>query len=560
MKEKNIVPLFRSFRIFWVIIRVFLGYLSLLILSPLIGKGNVSRLISRRHQKYAQLVVQTIINVKGLFIKIGQLISIMTNFLPEEFIKWLEKLQDQIPPRPYEEVKATIIKELNAPPEELFLSFEKDSIASASLAQVHLVRLKSGEQAAIKIQHQRIEEIAKVDLKLLKYIFKILSFFMPEYGLERVCQDISKTIKAELDFYNEGKNIEKIAKNFKENKEIKFPQVFWQYTTHRILCLEYIKGEKVTNIQKIEEMNLSRAEIAQLILEAYCQMIFVDGIYHADPHPGNILVNSGPTITFLDFGAIGILSADMQEGIPIFLEGVLKRDTTRIIYGIRKMGFVAQKKNEEIAEQIIEYFHRRFQEEIRIEDMSLKELKFDLRSVINHFMDLKKMEISLKDLTTVFHIPKDWILLERTLLLLMGLCTHLDPQMDPMKTIQPYMERFVFGKSGDLSKLIIGTAKDLAFSYFSLPGELRGFIRKAVQGRLKVECPDFTSGARLIYRLGHQLIYTIFAGLSGVFSFLFYIRGESLLLKYSLIIGIFFLSLLGGSMLLGAKKGKTTKF
>ena len=174
-------------------------------------------------------------------------------------------------------------------------------------------------------------------------------------------------------------------------------------------------------------------------------MIFVDGVYHADPHPGNMLARADGALVLLDFGAVAELSPAMREGIPEFLEGVIRRDTDRLIKALRKMGFLARARRRRVSEKVIEYFHQRFQEEVKLESFNLKDIKIDPQRGFENLLDLRKMNIGLQELSGAFHVPRDWVLLERTLLLLTGVCTQLDPELNPMEVIRPYLQDFVLG-------------------------------------------------------------------------------------------------------------------
>jgi len=171
------------------------------------------------------------------------------------------------------------------------------------------------------------------------------------------------------------------------------------------------------------------------------------------------------------------------------------------------MGFVARGANEQMFERVVEYFHERFQENISLDSLNLKDIKFDPQKGLESVADLRKMDISLRELSQSFHVPKEIIVLERTLLLLMGLCTELDPTLNPMTVIRPYLERFVLGEEGDWSQLLVETSKDLVMSVTALPAEVRKFMRAAHAGDLSLKFKNLESSSQLMYRLGHQVIF-----------------------------------------------------
>jgi len=436
----------------------------------------------------------------------------MTNFLPEEFRRELEGLQDAVPPRRFADIEQRIVEELGKPPSELFQTFEKKPIASASIGQVHLARMHDGNKVAVKVQYPDIEEIVNRDLNTLRRIFRIVEWFIPYQGLEDVYREIRAIVMEELDYHAEASNVERIAANFEGRTDVAFPRVVHELSTARVLVTHFEAGCKITDKLGVKQLGLDRGELARQVVEIYCQQIFTDGVYHADPHPGNLIVRPGadgqpPTIVFLDFGAVAEIPGNVRQGMVELLQGALTRDTRRIVAAMKQMGFVARGADEQTFEQVIEYFHQRFQENISLDSLNLKDIKFDPQKGLESVADLRKMDISLRELSENFHIPKEIIVLERTLLLLMGLCTELDPTLNPMTVIRPYLERFVLGEEGDWSQLLVETSKDLVMSVTALPAEIRKFMRLAHAGELQLRFKNFDAPVQLMYRLGHQFIY-----------------------------------------------------
>jgi ubiquinone biosynthesis protein len=509
----------RSLRAYWVTFLVIASYLSVRVQARFRSEDAVLRLLARKHRVNAGRIERTIIHLQGLYIKVGQLISIMTNFLPPEFRDQLEGLQDQVPPRPYEDIERRFREEFDGrSPDELFQSFDRRPIASASIGQVHLARLEGGQRVAVKVQYPDIEEIVRRDLRTLRRIFRIVQNFVPYEGLEHVYHEIRAMLRAELDFRGEADNLERIAMNFTGREDAAFPLVVRPLSTQRVLTTHFESGIKVGDVTRIDRAGIDRAEVARMVVELYCQQIFSDGVYHADPHPGNLLVRrreSGElSIVFLDFGAVAEVSPQMRQGLVQLLQGALARDTPRIVRAMKQMGFIARGADDSVFDRVIEYFHGRFQEQISLDSLSLKDIKFDPQKGLENLADLRRMDISLRELSSNFHVPKEWILLERTLLLLMGLCTALDPHMNPMTVVRPYLERFVLGEEGDWQGFAVETAKDLFLSLTALPSDIRKFVSSAKTGELSVKFHNLEKSTRLLYRLGHQVILAAI-GISG---------------------------------------------
>ncbi len=521
----------RSWRAYLTTWRVIWSYLWLRLRSRFHSETWTEHKLRDVHLRNARRIERVIIELQGLFIKVGQLISIMTNFLPEEFRRELEGLQDSVPPRPFEDIEARLLEEYEGRPlSEVFAQFEPQALASASIGQVHLARLIDGTKVAVKVQYPDIEIIVRRDLNTLRRIFRIIGWFVPYQGLDELYREIRSIVMEELDYKAEANNVTRIATNFEGRTDVAFPKVVSELSTGRVLVTHFEAGCKITDKIATKQLDMDRGQLARQVVEIYCQQIFTDGVYHADPHPGNLLVrknDSGPpTIVFLDFGAVAEIPSNVRAGIVELIQGALTRDTRRIVTAMKTMGFVARGANEQMFEQVIEYFHERFQENISLDSLNLKDIKFDPQKGLESVADLRKMDISLRELSENFHVPKEIIILERTLLLLMGLCTELDPTLNPMTVIRPYLERFVLGDEGDWSQLLVETSKDLVMSVTALPAEIRKFMRSAHSGDLSLKFKNIDAPAQLMYRLGHQVIFAS-VGIAGAgFALLLEGRGD----------------------------------
>ncbi len=530
---------------------VIFSYLRVSLLSKLLGDAYRERELARLHRRNARRIERTIVQLQGLFIKVGQLISIMTNFLPEEFRKPLETLQDAVPPRPFGEIRARIEEELGAPPETLFASFDEVPLASASLGQAHRARLRDGTEVVVKVQHSDIDTIVRMDLVTIWRIMLIVRLFVPIRGLDLIYRQVREMILAELDFEREAESMELIGEGLDKADRVVVPTLYREFCTGRVLTSEFCDGAKISDLDQLDEWKVDRGDLARRLVRAYCKMIFVDGHYHADPHPGNVLVRADGTIVLLDFGAVAELSATMRKGIPDVIVALIKRDTPGIQRALRTMGFIAHGADADaVAERIIEYFHQRFQEEVKLESLNLKDIKIDPERGIEKLLDFKQMDFSLRELTSTFRVPKDWVLLERTVLLLSGVCTHLEPEMNPIAVIRPYLEEFVLGEDRDFATLVMNAVKDTAMSALALPEDVRKYLGKAGRGELEMKLRGVHESAGLLYALGHQLIYALFTLLGLAFGAVFYMQRDLIAMLVSFGLAGFFGLLVLGSMLL----------
>ena len=518
------VSQWRFIRAYTTTFHVIFSYLWFAFKARIYGAAWRDHNLGAVHKRNARRVEKTILALQGLFIKVGQLLSILANFLPEEFTSELEGLQDQVPPRPFEEIASRIASELG-PVDTLFDDFKRPPIASASLGQVHEARMKDGTRVAVKVQHHDIDRIVRLDLGTIRRIMAIVQWFVPVQGLDAYYHQIKELLEQELDFQLEADNIERIARNFKASSEVLFPSPVRSLSSRVVLTSTFVEGRKANDLAGIDGIGLDRKEIARRLVRTYCQMIFVDGVYHADPHPGNVLVNSAGQLLLLDFGAVAELSPPMRDGIPEFLEGVIRRDTDRLIKALRKMGFLSRTTDADVSERIIEYFHRRFQEEVKLESLNLKDIKIDPQKGLENLLDLRKMNIGLRELSGAFHVPKDWVLLERTILLLYGTCTLLDPELNPMAIIQPYLKDFVLGNR-DWTQIAMEAVREMALGAITLPVDMKKYLTRAVRGEMEVKVRGVREGARTVYTIGRQLIYTAIGIATGFAGLELHGRGE----------------------------------
>ena len=524
---------YRFIRAYWTTFVVIGSYLWFATLSRVFGARWADAHVGDVHARNAHRVEHTIIELQGLFIKVGQLLSIMANFLPEQFRSGLEGLQDQVPPRPYREIEERIEEELGEPVSALFQSLSRTPIASASLGQVHEARLRDGTRVAVKVQHRDIDEIVRLDLKTIRRIMAIVTLFLPVQGMDAYYHQIRSMISEELDFLREAANINRIADNFTKQPKVRFPRPIDRLCTERVMVTTFIDGTKVGDVAALDAQGIDRKALSKHIVQVFCQQVFIDGVYHADPHPGNMLVDENGALVLLDFGAVGELSPRMREGIPEFLEAVIRRDTDGIIKALRKMGFLARTDSLDVSEKVIEFFHQRFQEEVKLDSFNLKDIKLDPQKGIESLVDLRKMNIGLKELSGAFHVPRDFVLLERTILLLTGVCTQLDPDLSPMEVIRPYLQDFVLGNR-DWAQIALEAAKDMALKAITLPDDIRKYLTRANRGEAEIRVKGLQQAAGLVYTGARQMIYAAL-GIAGGFAALqLYLAGHLQLARYCL--------------------------
>lgn len=555
-------PIRRLLRVYYVTMRVLLSYALFSLRRRLRSSEKAAQLADETHRKNARRVLAAIIDLQGLFIKVGQLISVMANLLPEAFRKELETLQDSVPPRRFVEIEIRLREELGGRTiEQVFAEFEPVPVASASIGQVHVARLHTGEKVAVKIQYPDIETIVATDLRALRRIFKIVGWLLPDWGWNVIYAEIQKMVLAELDYRQEAEAIATIAANFAGRTDVLIPRVIAGCSTTRLLTTQWMNGVKVNDLSGITAAGIDRVQAARLCIEAYCKQIFVDGVYHADPHPGNLLLvppgNEGQplALVFLDFGATARVSQSMRKGIVSFLQGAVTRDVGRIAMAMKEMGFISRHADHEVFDRVIEHFYERFRSQMRFQEFSTGSLSsgLDLRGQIATLLDLRQLDVSLSDLRDAFHVPREWVLLERTLLLLLGVCTSLAPELNPAEVIQPYVDRFILGERKEWSETILETAREAALSAFALPGELSRFLSLATRGDIDVGVRRLGESTDAIYAVGQQLLWGLLAAVAFCLSVVYEGRGQPRAEGVAVGVAGLFVLLLLGAMVRGRR-------
>ncbi|MBE0433753.1 AarF/ABC1/UbiB kinase family protein [candidate division WOR-3 bacterium] len=358
------------------------------------------------------------------FIKIGQIASTRGDLIPEEFTNELVKLQDEVKPEPFSEIKKVIESEIGLI-ETFFDEFEKEPVGSASIAQVYLARYK-GKPVIVKVRRPKIEQIIEIDIDILKMISKVAERNIPaikEREPEKLIDTFARTIRRELDFLNEANDAERFRENFHEDERIYIPQIYRDISTRKVLIQEHIDGIKISDIKTMQKNGIDPKVVAENGADIFLKQIFVNGFFHADPHPGNIFVKEGNVIALIDFGMVGRINHRLKEQISDFLIGVVDRDPDTIVRALKKIGAV----------------------ENEIESESLKE---DILDILDKLEGRTLTQISISDFVHVIQrtirthhirIPQDLLYLGKSLSQIESIGKELDPNFDTVR----YLKKFV---------------------------------------------------------------------------------------------------------------------
>ncbi len=501
----NITPKKRARKAYRLANQIMWSYLRLYLAKRVLGKRYYENRINALHEKNALRIKTAILDLKGLFTKVGQLLSVMSTILPDAYANVLESLQDDAPASSFEETEKTIENDLGEPIDILFSNFDKTPIASASIGQVYKAQLKTGEQVAVKIQHNDIEALAELDLNIIEKLVKRLSFFLKIKGIDHIYKQVRLMVEEELNYSLEAESMQRISANLSDFEGIVVPKVYSEYSSSKIIVCDFHEGVKITNTEKLAEWNIDPKEISERLITAFCKMILDDGFYHADPHPGNVLVNQQGEIVLLDFGATAQLNDEMRKEIPILIQHIIRKDTAKIIKSLQKMGFLGNDSDsKEVAGKLVDALTTFVQNEIKIDNLNFKEVSID--DIKGSSLDKLRKEIGIKELATTIQVPKDWILLERAIILIHGISATIAPEYNPMDTVKPYLKKMVLSKGG-LKSIILDTIKQQFGALIQLPSELNEFLNKANDGKLEVQVRN--KDARRFYALGQQFMLLI---------------------------------------------------
>lgn len=524
---------------YWTAFKVILSYAKLYLLTKIFGKKYYEKRIFPTHLRNANRVKKSILQLQGLFIKVGQLLSILSNVLPEAFHEPLEGLQDNIPARPFSEIQARILKEFGKMPLEVFATFEEKPIAAASIGQAHRATLADGTDIVVKVQHANIEEIAQVDLEIIRRLTKLVEWFFEIKGIDHVYSQVRQMIEEELDYTQEALSMQRVKEELSGENGLVIPELHLEYSTQRVLTTTFYEGVKISDVQQIAAWNIDRRDLANRLVHAYCQMVFEHGFYHADPHPGNILVQEDGTMVLLDFGAVAQLKEEMRTGLLKLIEATVKNDTDKIIAGLKELGFLPEDREaERIAEKMVGAFRHFLQHEVQFDGLNLKDIKVN---PFNNSIFNLTTEIGFKSLMNTMQVPKDYVLLNRMVTLLLGICNTLDSQMNPLDTVRPYFQKFVLGDKGNYVDLITNFVQQNVATLLSLPVELQAALRKVNKGDLEINVEATRQRNSMMYALGQQFLWLLLAITAFIFSYLFYKDGIVDFSKYAGGLGAFFL-------------------
>lgn len=434
------------------------------------------------------------------FIKMGQIASTRPDLIPAEVLIELEKLQDDVPPFPFEEVERIIKEELGGSIDTLFKEFQETPLAAASIGQVHYAVLKSNERVAVKIQRPNIYKVIQTDLEILQDLVQLAVQrldWASRYPLTEIVEEFSKSLQAELNYTIEARNTERVSKQFESDATVHIPKVFWDLSSQKILTLEFMEGIKLNNVNTLDSLGINRKILAERFVHSIFHQILIEGFFHGDPHPGNILAQPGEVIIFLDFGMVGRLTEEMKTHIATLIIAMMRKNTEGVIKAVTRMGLIP-------------------------EDIDMKQLTKDVDDLKEKYLDVPLSQVSLgesiNDLFSIAYqhriqIPVDLTLLGKTLLTMEGTVEMLDPEISVMNIAEPFGRKLL--KERLRPKKVAENAANYLFEYgeilTQLPKHIQDLTSTIKKGKLRMEVtvPELEQFLKKLDRISSRLSFSI---------------------------------------------------
>jgi predicted unusual protein kinase regulating ubiquinone biosynthesis (AarF/ABC1/UbiB family) len=468
----------------------------------------------KRYQGAAQRFRSLATRLGGVWIKVGQFLSARLDVLPEAITSELANLQDEVAPEPFDSMRQELEKSLGSAIESNFAWFDETPLASASLGQVHRARLIGDEHVVVKVQRPHIHDLIKVDLAALKRVLRWLKQYRPisrRVNLDALFDEFSRTLWEEVDYIAEAENARRFAAMFSEDPSVRIPQVYATHTTECVLTLEDVYFIKIIDFAAIDAAGLDRMEVADRLFHTYLQQIFVEGFFHADPHPGNLFVeplgDGEWRLVFVDFGMVGRVTPEMKQGLRDLAIAIGTRDLDRLMQAYKTTGVILPGAD---LDRI------RAAEEMMLERIWGKSMTELIRT---HPEEMRRFANEFRDLLyeMPFQLPADLLFLGRCVSILSGMCTGLHPEFNVFEGLQPFAEQLLAEEGGawlpELFKILVEQGRVLV----TLPTRLDAALTRMERGDLTImarAAPDLQSQLKILTMAIQRLVgAAVFAAL-----------------------------------------------
>jgi len=396
-----------------------------------------------RLEKQAVWMRESLIDLGPTFIKIGQALGTRADLLPLAYVKELATLQDQVPAFPTDEAFAIVESELGRSLHEAYAEIDSEPIAAASLGQVYRARLATGEEVAVKVQRPNLESTISIDVAILFRLVKLTNRFFPRANenadWEGMLREFHATIFEEMDYVKEGRNADRFRYNFRTWRAVRVPKIYWSHTNTRVLTLDFIRGTKVVDLEGLRANRISPVKVNRLLIRTYLKQLLEDGFFHADPHPGNLLVMDSGHLAFFDFGMVGRISSKLQSQMIDAFFHVVARDVKGLGQDIINLNFLKPGVDPETVRPVVESLFTHYLN-LRLGEVNFKELTYDLAEVIYEYP---------------FRLPSNFTYIMRALMTLEGIGVVTDPGFSFFETAKPFAREFMLRREGRLFRKLI---------------------------------------------------------------------------------------------------------
>jgi predicted unusual protein kinase regulating ubiquinone biosynthesis (AarF/ABC1/UbiB family) len=397
-----------------------------------------------RLQKQAVWLRESLIGLGPTFIKIGQSLGTRGDLLPLAYVKELATLQDQVPPFPTAEAYARIEAELGRELHQAFAEIETAVVASASLGQVYRARLHTGQEVAVKVQRPNLPAIINFDIAVLRRIVKLVNRFLPQANQnadwEGMLREFASTVFEAMDYVQEGRNADRFRANFQDWRAIRVPHIYWSHTAPRVLTMEFIRGTKIVDLEALRARRISPVKVNRLLVRTYLKQLLEDGFFHADPHPGNLLVMDSGHLAFFDFGMTGKITPRLQSQMIDAFFHVVGRDVHGLAQDLINLNFLKPGVDPELIRPVVEGLFQHYLN-LKLGEVNFKELTYDLAEVMYEYP---------------FRLPANFTYIIRALMTLEGIGIITDPGFSFFDTAKPYAKEFMLRREGkQFRKLIV---------------------------------------------------------------------------------------------------------
>jgi predicted unusual protein kinase regulating ubiquinone biosynthesis (AarF/ABC1/UbiB family) len=385
----------------------------------------------------------SLITLGPTFIKIGQALGTRADLLPLAYVKELSKLQDQVPPFPTTDAYARIESELGQTLQQAYAEIDAEPIAAASLGQVYRARLHSGQEVAVKVQRTGLAEILSFDIAVLYRLVQLTNRIFPQVNenadWDGMLREFYLTIFEEIDYLKEGKNADRFRHNFRDWKVIRVPRIYWSHTSSRVLTLEFIRGTKVVDVESLRARRISAVKVNRLLVKTYLKQLLEDGFFHADPHPGNLLVMDSGHLAFFDFGMVGRITPKLQSQMIDAFFHVVGRDVQGLGQDIINLNFLKPGVDAEMVRPVVEGLFQHYLN-LKLGEVNFKELTYDLAEVVYEYP---------------FRLPANFTYVMRALMTLEGIGIVTDPGFSFFETAKPFAKEFMLRREGKVFRQMI---------------------------------------------------------------------------------------------------------